>query len=91
MVGQLLLLGELQLPIFSVSSTELVVGVSGESERKIRTLFAEAELSKPAIVLIDDIDVIAAKRENAQREMERRIVTQLIASLDGKTLTLISF
>jgi len=35
------------------------------------------------LILIEDIDVIAAKRENAQREMERRIVTQLIASLDG--------
>lgn len=74
--------GELQIPIFCVSSTELVAGVSGESERKIRLLFAEAEQAAPVLVLIDDIDVIAAKRENAQREMERRIVTQLIASLD---------
>ncbi|KAL3095293.1 hypothetical protein niasHS_007392 [Heterodera schachtii] len=77
------LAGELQLPILSVSSTELVAGVSGESERKIRTLFAEAKMAAPALLLIDDIDVIAAKRENAQREMERRIVTQLIASIDG--------
>jgi ribosome biogenesis ATPase len=69
--------------MFCVSSTELVAGVSGESERKIRMLFAEAELAAPALILIDDIDVIAAKRENAQRELERRIVTQLIASLDG--------
>uniref|UniRef100_A0A914HZJ2 AAA+ ATPase domain-containing protein n=1 Tax=Globodera rostochiensis TaxID=31243 RepID=A0A914HZJ2_GLORO len=76
------LAGELRLPILSVSSTELVAGISGESERKIRTLFSEAKIAAPALLLIDDIDVIAAKRENAQREMERRIVTQLIASID---------
>uniref|UniRef100_A0A183CEM4 Nuclear VCP like n=1 Tax=Globodera pallida TaxID=36090 RepID=A0A183CEM4_GLOPA len=76
------LAGELRLPILSVSSTELVAGISGESERKIRTLFSEAKIASPALLLIDDIDVIAAKRENAQREMERRIVTQLIASID---------
>ncbi|KAF7638535.1 hypothetical protein Mgra_00001910 [Meloidogyne graminicola] len=75
--------GELQLPIFCVSSTELIAGISGDSERRIRQLFVDAEASNSqTLILIEDIDVIAAKRENAQREMERRIVTQLIASLD---------
>lgn len=77
-------IGELQLPIFCVSSTELIAGISGDSERRIRQLFVDAEASNSqTLILIEDIDVIAAKRENAQREMERRIVTQLIASLDG--------
>ncbi|KAI1710289.1 ATPase family associated with various cellular activities (AAA) domain-containing protein [Ditylenchus destructor] len=76
------LAGELNLPLISVSSTEVVAGISGESEKRIREVFAKAAESAPAILLLDDIDVIAAKRENAQREMERRIVAQLIASMD---------
>uniref|UniRef100_A0A1I8B278 AAA+ ATPase domain-containing protein n=1 Tax=Meloidogyne hapla TaxID=6305 RepID=A0A1I8B278_MELHA len=75
--------GELQIPILSISSTELIAGISGDSERRIRQLFVDAESANTqTLILIEDIDVIAAKRENAQREMERRIVTQLIASLD---------
>ncbi|KAI6188346.1 Nuclear valosin-containing protein-like [Aphelenchoides besseyi] len=64
------LAGELELPLMRVSTTELIAGVSGETEEKIRQLFQQA------------LDVIASNRDNAQREMERRIVTQLIASFD---------
>ncbi|CAK5069420.1 unnamed protein product [Meloidogyne enterolobii] len=83
--------GELQIPILSISSTEIIAGISGDSERRIRQLFVDAEArNTQTLILIEDIDVIAAKRENAQREMERRIVTQLIASLDGLNYFLFS-
>ena len=75
---------ELQLPFFQVVATELVSGVSGESEEQIRHLFEQAVATAPCIVFIDEIDAIAPKRENAQREMERRIVAQLSACMDGK-------
>jgi ribosome biogenesis ATPase len=77
------LAGELELPLLRISTTELIAGVSGESEEKIRQLFLQARQNSPCILLLDEIDIIAAKRESAQREMERRIVTQLIACLDG--------
>lgn len=80
------LAGELELPLLRVSTTELIAGVSGESEEKIRQLFLQARQNAPCVLLLDEIDVIAAKRESAQREMERRIVTQLIACLDGTYL-----
>lgn len=64
--------------------TELVSGVSGETEQKIRLLFNKAIEESPCVLLLDDIDAIASKRENAQREMERRIVSQLVACLDGE-------
>uniref|UniRef100_A0A915NTN5 AAA+ ATPase domain-containing protein n=1 Tax=Meloidogyne floridensis TaxID=298350 RepID=A0A915NTN5_9BILA len=87
--GKSLFARELQIPILSISSTELIAGISGDSERRIRQLFVDAEArNAQTLILIEDIDVIAAKRENAQREMERRIVTQLIASLDDLNSTL---
>ncbi|GJN01139.1 hypothetical protein PR202_ga18379 [Eleusine coracana subsp. coracana] len=54
----------------------------GASEENIRALFQKAYRTAPSIVFIDEIDAIASKRENLQREMERRIVTQLMTCMD---------
>ena len=64
------------------SAPELVAGLSGQSEAKIRSLFESALANEPCVVFIDEIDVIASKRENAQRAMESRIVAQLLTCLD---------
>ncbi|GMP40530.1 hypothetical protein CsSME_00010947 [Camellia sinensis var. sinensis] len=73
---------ETGVPFYKISATELVSGVSGASEENIRELFAKAYRTAPSIVFIDEIDAIASKRENLQREMERRIVTQLMTCMD---------
>ncbi|ONK79348.1 uncharacterized protein A4U43_C01F5450 [Asparagus officinalis] len=56
--------------------------VIGASEETIRDRFKEAYRTAPSIIFIDEIDAIASKRENLQREMERRIVTQLMTCMD---------
>ncbi|XP_040994661.1 cell division control protein 48 homolog C-like [Juglans microcarpa x Juglans regia] len=73
---------ETGVPFYKISATEVVSGVSGASEENIRDLFSKAYKTAPSIVFIDEIDAIASKRENLQREMERRIVTQLMTSMD---------
>eukprot|EP00922_Rhytidocystis_sp_ex-Travisia-forbesii_P041135 GHVS01061388.1.p1 GENE.GHVS01061388.1~~GHVS01061388.1.p1 ORF type:complete len:768 (+),score=141.93 GHVS01061388.1:108-2306(+) len=70
-------------PFFSVAATELVSGMSGESEALLRALFQAAKAAAPSVVFIDEIDAISPKRDTAAREMERRIVAQLGASMDG--------
>eukprot|EP00960_Hanusia_phi_P051006 760551-Hanusia_phi.AAC.2 len=55
---------------------------AGESEETIRDLFNSAKAAAPALIFIDEIDAITPKRENAQREMERRIVAQLLTCMD---------
>uniref|UniRef100_A0A7N8WNQ6 Nuclear VCP like n=1 Tax=Mastacembelus armatus TaxID=205130 RepID=A0A7N8WNQ6_9TELE len=74
--------GELQLPMLKVSAPELVSGVSGESEQKLRELFELAVSSAPCILFIDEIDSITPKREVASKDMERRIVAQLLTCMD---------
>ncbi|XP_043992717.1 nuclear valosin-containing protein-like [Gambusia affinis] len=74
--------GELQIPMLKVSAPELVSGVSGESEQKLRELFDTAAASSPCIVFIDEIDAITPKREVASKDMERRIVAQLLTCMD---------
>ena len=75
--------GELGVRYYCLAAPEIVSGMSGESEAKLRALFAEAAAHAPCIVFIDEIDAITPKRETAQREMERRIVAQLLACLDS--------
>jgi len=74
--------GELGRPFFKISAPEIVSGMSGESEAKIRALFDAAMSTAPSIIFIDEIDAIAPKRETAQREMEKRIVAQLLSCMD---------
>lgn len=73
---------ECGVPFFKVAATEIVSGMSGESEAKIRKLFQEAKGAAPSILFLDEIDAIVPKRETAQREMERRIVAQLLTCMD---------
>lgn len=73
---------ETKVPFYKISATEVVSGVSGASEENIRELFSKAYRTAPSIVFIDEIDAIASKRENLNREMERRIVTQLMTCMD---------
>ncbi|KAK2653014.1 hypothetical protein Ddye_012870 [Dipteronia dyeriana] len=73
---------ETGVPFYKISAPEVVSGVSGASEENIRELFSKAYRTAPSIVFIDEIDAIASKRENLQREMEKRIVTQLMTCMD---------
>ena len=51
---------------FNLAATEVVSGMSGESEAKLRNLFAAATAAAPSIIFIDEIDAITPKRETAQ-------------------------
>ena len=55
----------------------------GESEKKIRDIFENAEKNAPSIIFIDEIDAIAPKREDVGGEVERRVVSQLLTMMDG--------
>jgi ATPase family associated with various cellular activities (AAA) len=75
--------GELGLPFLKASGPELIGGTSGESEGRIRDIFQAAADKAPSILFIDAIDVIAAKKDGAQRGMDRRVVAQLSDCIDS--------
>ncbi len=66
-----------------ISGPELVSKFVGESEEKLRQIFNEAKDKAPTIIFMDEIDAIAPKREEATNEVERRMVSQLLALMDG--------
>ncbi|PHT80511.1 Cell division control protein 48 -like protein C [Capsicum annuum] len=82
---------ETRVPFYKLSAIELVSGVSGETDsllylivhviilcirREHKELFSKAYRTAPSIVFIDEIDAIASKIENSQKEIEQHIVTQ---------------
>ena len=73
---------ELDIPSFKIAAPEIVSGMSGESEQKLRDVFRKAAESAPSLLFIDEIDAITPKRSNSQREMEKRIVSQLLTCMD---------
>lgn len=77
---------ELGVNFISIAAPSIVSGMSGESEKALRDHFEEAKRSAPCLIFIDEIDAITPKRESAQREMEKRIVAQLLTCMDDLSL-----
>ena len=68
---------------FLINGPEIMSKMAGDSEGNLRKAFEEAEKNAPAIIFIDEIDSIAPKRDKAQGEVEKRIVSQLLTLMDG--------
>ena len=66
-----------------INGPEIMNKFYGESEKKIRDIFEEAEQKAPSIIFIDEIDAIAPKREETHGEVERRVVAQILTMMDG--------
>ena len=69
----------------SISGPEIMGKFYGESEKRLRSIFEEAQGHAPAIIFLDEIESIAPKREEmgAEKQVERRVVAQLLALMDG--------
>ena len=68
---------------FSVSGPEIIHKFYGESEAHLRKIFEEAGRKGPSIIFLDEIDAIAPKRERVVGDVEKRVVAQLLALMDG--------
>ncbi len=66
-----------------INGPEIMSKFYGQSEENLRKKFEEAEKNAPSIIFIDEIDAIASKREETRGEVERRVVAQLLALMDG--------
>lgn len=66
-----------------INGPEVMSKWYGQSEQNIRKIFEEAEKNAPSIIFIDEIDAIAPKREEVRGEVEKRVVSQLLTTMDG--------
>ncbi len=77
------LASESEANFFIINGPEIMNKYYGETEARLRDIFKEARESSPSIVFIDEIDAIAPKREEAFGDVEKRVVAQLLALMDG--------
>ena len=71
--------------MYLINGPEIMNKYYGETEAKLRDIFKEAKENSPSIIFIDEIDAIAPKREEAYGDVEKRVVAQLLALMDGLT------
>ncbi|OHB93127.1 MAG: AAA family ATPase [Planctomycetes bacterium RIFCSPHIGHO2_12_FULL_52_36] len=74
---------ETDASFFSINGPEIIHKFYGESEARLREIFEEARRNTPAIIFLDEVDAIAPKREQVLGEVEKRVVAQLLALMDG--------
>jgi transitional endoplasmic reticulum ATPase len=74
---------ESEANFYAINGPEIMSKFYGESEARMRKMFEDAEKNAPSILFIDEIDAIAPKRGEVTGEVERRVVAQILASMDG--------
>ena len=74
---------ESEANFFSINGPEIMSKFYGESEARLREIFQQAQQNAPSIIFVDELDAIAPKREEVTGEVERRVVAQLLALMDG--------
>ncbi|MCG8424076.1 MAG: CDC48 family AAA ATPase [Proteobacteria bacterium] len=74
---------ETEAGFFSINGPEIIHKFYGESEAHLRKVFEEAGRKGPSIIFLDEIDAIAPQRERVVGDVEKRVVAQLLALMDG--------
>ena len=55
----------------------------GESEAHLRQVFARARAHQPAVILVDELDALAGRRDTLDQHHQAQLVAQLLVLLDG--------
>jgi len=74
---------EVRAHFIHVNGPEVIHKFYGESEAKLRQIFEEARKNAPSIIFLDEIDALAPKRAQVIGDVEKRVVAQLLALMDG--------
>jgi len=74
---------ESQAEFFLLNGPEVMNKFYGESEARLRRIFKKAQKAAPSIIFIDEIDALCPKREETRGDVEKRVVSQLLALMDG--------
>lgn len=77
------LANETGLRFIAASTADIKQGFLGQSGQKVRELFERARESAPALLFIDEIDVIAATRGVQSDAIQTEIIGQLLQEMDG--------
>lgn len=77
------LAGELKAKIAVINTSEVLASVVGVGEKNMKSIFEQASKLDRCIVFLDEIDSLAAGRDNEDSRHTKSILTTLLTSLDG--------
>lgn len=75
--------GNLDATFFNVKVSDLLSKYFGESTKLISALYTVAERLSPAVIFMDEFESLTPPRGSSESGAERRIVSTLLAELDG--------
>ena len=75
--------GEISSSFINVGINDILDMWVGSSERNLHELFERARAARPAVLFIDEIDALGAKRSDMRHSGGRAMINQLLAELDG--------
>lgn len=74
---------EINARFFMINGPEVVGTMYGETEANLRRIFGQAIAQAPSVVVIDELDAIAPKREWVGSQSDARVVATLLSLMDG--------
>lgn len=77
------LAAKLGVNYIAIAGPEVMGKYYGEAEGRLREIFQKAANSAPCLIFIDEIDALAPDRSKVEGEVEKRVVAQLLALMDG--------
>ena len=73
--------GEANASFYFTAGSEFTEKYVGVGPKRIRDLFAKARKNRPAIIMIDEIDAVGAKREEDNNKEDNKTLNQLLVEL----------
>ena len=80
------IVGEANVPFFSISGSDFVEMFVGVGASRVRDLFEEANKNAPCIVFIDEIDAVARRRGTGMgggHDEREQTLNQMLVEMDG--------
>ena len=75
--------GEIKANFLSIGIHQILNLYLGESEKNLHELFETARRNIPAVLFFDEVDALAADRNDLKRSAGRTLINQFLAEMDG--------
>ncbi|MEM7808819.1 MAG: AAA family ATPase [Planctomycetota bacterium] len=75
--------GEIDRRFISVGISDVLDMWVGNSEKNLHALFERARRNKPCVLFFDEVDALAASRQDMRQSAGRHLINQFLAELDG--------
>jgi SpoVK/Ycf46/Vps4 family AAA+-type ATPase len=74
---------EIRASFYYVNGASLLSGIPGSSSQAVSRIFATAKKNAPCVLFFDEIDSIASRRDSAENDSKKELLTAMLSEMDG--------